>query len=892
MKTLLSFISDKYTNIKASAYFSVLARNQPFLLSILTGVIAFVAITGGRILRPGYIDWLMEEIDAGTNYLGWQFFRHTPIFQYPLGAIPSFGTDMGNTVVHTDSIILFAFLFKPFSSILPNTFQFVGLWILCCFVLQAYFAYKLLAYFTKDKWLLWIGSGFFVLAPPCIFRLVGHYSLFGQWVLLAGFCLYFSSRFTLWRWIVLLSVTALLHGYLLVMVGAIWVADLLQRSWRRELKIAQALFCFLAGVGVTGAVMWQAGYFMPGRRVVYEGFGVYRLNLLSLINPDRLGSVILPDQPVGPGEYEGFNYLGLGMLALALIAGYKWLRKPKMSIDRRSLVPLLLISLGLCLYAISNRVAIGSQELFAYPLPYLLDRVANTFRASGRMFWPVFYLIYLVVLCLVFRRLKRHVAITVCSLMLVVQFVDSSASHGRFRKKLSHAPKWSSPLRSSLWADIGKQYKRIVYVLPRFAPDNFLAWGQFAGEYRMTINSGYFARPDPLKFDEAGKRVTQSITENKIDPDALYVFEHEGLWKAAFDRAAKSDLVGVLDGFRILAPKLRDCVACDRAAMTEVRVEEAHIYPIGERVLFAQDGTSFKYAGSGWSFAEPWGKWTEGSNSFVTLKLSNIPDRDMALSIEGHAFLTDKHPVQDIEVLVNQHSVETLRYTLPASLDTRVITIPKSLTQEKKGLLLIEFKIKNPKSPADLGLSPDSRRLGLGLVSLRLDGLKDCVNCDRAAMTEVRVEEAQVYPIGERISFAQGGTSLKYAGSGWSGAEPWGTWTEGSNSVVTLKLSDIPDRDMTLSIEGNAFLTDKHPVQEIEALVNRHPVKTLRYTLPASVDTRVITIPKSLIQEKKGLLLIEFKIKNPKSPADLGLSTDSRRLGLGLVSLRLDETKR
>jgi hypothetical protein len=723
MKTLLSFISDRYTNLKASAYFSVLERNRPVWLSILTGVFAFVGLTGGRILRPGYTDWLME-MDPAANFLGWQFFRHTPIFQFPLGANPKYGTGLGNSIVHTDSIILFAFLFKPFNSLLPDTFQYVGLWVLCCFVLQAFFAYKLLAYFTEDKWLLWIGSGFFVLAPPCIFRLVGHYALFGQWVLLAGFCLYFSRRFTLWRWIVLLSITALINAYLLVMVGAIWVADLWQRSWRRELKIAQASFCFLAGVGVTGAVMWPAGYFMTGRGVVGGQFGVYRMNLLSLINPDRFESVILRDQPGGPGDYEGFNYLGLGMLVLALIAGYEWLRKPKMSIDRRSVVPLLLISLGLCLFALSNRVAIGSQELFAYPLPYLLDRVANTFRSSGRMFWPVYYLIYLAVLCFVFRRLERRVAITVCSLMLVVQFADSAASHGRFRKQLSHAPKRSGPLRSPLWADIGKQYKRIVYVLPRFAPDTFLPWGQFAAENRMAINFGYFAHPDPVKFDEAGKRVTRSIIENEIDPDALYVFEHEGLWKVAFDQAAESDLVGVLDGFRILAPKLKDCVVCDRAAMTEVRIEREQVYPIGERISFVQGGTSLKYAGSGWSIAEPWGTWTEGSNSVVTLKLSDIPDRDMALSIEAQAFLTDKHPVQDIEVLVNRHPVETLRYAFPAGIDTRVITIPKSLIQERKGRLIIEFKIKNPKSPAEVDLSPDPRRLGLGLVSLRLDETK------------------------------------------------------------------------------------------------------------------------------------------------------------------------
>src|SRR5262247_2456465 len=60
MKPILSFISDRYTNLKASAYFSVLARDPTVWLSILTGVFAFVGVTGGRILRPEYIDWLME----------------------------------------------------------------------------------------------------------------------------------------------------------------------------------------------------------------------------------------------------------------------------------------------------------------------------------------------------------------------------------------------------------------------------------------------------------------------------------------------------------------------------------------------------------------------------------------------------------------------------------------------------------------------------------------------------------------------------------------------------------------------------------------------------------------------------------------------------------------
>jgi len=93
---------------------------------------------------------------------------------------------------------------------------------------------------------------------------------------------------------------------------------------------------------------------------------------------------------------------------------------------------------------------------------------------------------------------------------------------------------------------------------------------------------------------------------------------------------------------------------------------------------------------------------------------------------------------------------------------------------------------------------------------------------------------------------------------------------------------------MVLSIEGGGLIIDKYPLQDIEVLVNQHPVETLRYTSPGINDTRVVTIPQSFIHEKKGLLIIEFKIENPYMPIQPGVGSDSRRLGLALASLRLD----
>ncbi|MBK8376033.1 MAG: hypothetical protein IPL18_14760, partial [Sphingomonadales bacterium] len=258
-------------------------------LSLFIGATLFFVITGGRILNPAYIDWLMEG-DPATHWLGWQFFRHSPFFQWPMGANPDYGMAIGSSIVFTDSIPLFAFFFKALNPLLADTFQYFGLWLLVCFSLQSLFAWKLLSLITPDKWLPLIGCVFFSVAPVCLWRLHGHYALFGQWVVLAGLYFYFSKTFSISRWNALLVVTALIHAYLLAMVLVIYLADLVARYRLRQMTGIKALgYCFSSGLCLL-MVMWAAGYFMVGHGYETGGFGIYRMNLLALIDPGDIWS--------------------------------------------------------------------------------------------------------------------------------------------------------------------------------------------------------------------------------------------------------------------------------------------------------------------------------------------------------------------------------------------------------------------------------------------------------------------------------------------------------------------------------------------------------------------------------------------------------------------------
>jgi hypothetical protein len=79
------------------------------------------------------------------------FYRYGP-WTFPIGLNPNFGLDISSSIIYSNSMPLLAMLFKPFSGLLGEPFQFLGLWILLCFILQAWITWLLSVLITKDIW--------------------------------------------------------------------------------------------------------------------------------------------------------------------------------------------------------------------------------------------------------------------------------------------------------------------------------------------------------------------------------------------------------------------------------------------------------------------------------------------------------------------------------------------------------------------------------------------------------------------------------------------------------------------------------------------------------------------------------------------------------------------
>jgi len=528
------------------------SKRAQIAIPILMGIVAFFVVTGGRTLNPRNIAWLSKD-DPATYFLGWHFFRNTP-WGWPLGVSPRYGAEVGSAIAFVDNVPLFAFPFKLISHWLPATFQYFGIWTLCCFVLQTWFGWLLVGLVTRIPFQRACGAAFFMLAPPFLWRLIGHYQMEGQWLVLAALYISLGPRRLSrgYAWPLLAFTVGLVHSYMTAMVLGLWLADWLRRVLFEERTLAE----FIQPVLVPGVVLlgfWQAGLFVIGNGIVKHGFGEYKMNLLSLVDPSGW-SYLLKDIPEGDGEYEGFNFLGLGGILLAVASLRAWKDVWPALQNKRQYWPLVGLLLGLTLFAISNRIGFASHT-FEIPLSKAWIDRANLLRGCGRMFWPVFYALLFVLIRTLFKYYPPRAAAIMLFVAILIQAVDTSAGWRPIRRDLMIAgPSWDSPLKSAFWSQVPSTYEVIRVVPVRNQPAHYADLAYFAAMHGMSTDAVYLARIDEDQVQLENRRGMLAVRAGRYEEKSLYVLDAR--YKNAARRSLNPavDQLAWVDGLLVLAP--------------------------------------------------------------------------------------------------------------------------------------------------------------------------------------------------------------------------------------------------------------------------------------------------------------------------------------------------
>ena len=693
---------------------------------------------GAEILDPKNIGWL-KGIDSLQHYLGWSFFRYSD-WTFPVGLNPRYGLDISSSIVFSDSIPLLAFLFKLISSNLPQTFQYFGFWLLACFLLQSFFAWKLTGLAVAGHLNRFLAATFFVISPVLIWRILGvnsqagigpHVALSSHFLILGALylCLKDSKNFNLFFWTSLLISSLLIHFYLFFMVCILFISSLMDAFFiGKKLTPRQFVASFVFVLVFIVFAAWQAGYFVGGEGSLSAiGYGFYRMPLHALFDPAGW-SRIIPSfagnngiysrlgVAFSQGSYEGYAYLEVGgLFVLTSSIGIALIARPAFGsfVNR---YPFFLAALFfLTLMALTNQLGVGLKN-YSFEIPQNILNILDILRNSGRLFWPVYYFILFAALKIFVRYFSANITTVTFVLLISLQVWDMYPGVSRAKEKLilDSSFQYVSPLKSPFWVEAAQQYRNIViFPLAHSQWQSYWeAFSRFAYENQMGTNSVYLARVDSRKIDLANEALKKQLEIGPLNSESIYIL---GAWKDMpsmslyFDN--KKDLLAKIDGFTILAPGWVDCKGCRNYSVGALK-RFAPLVNIGQPIFFSkQSGNADLFLLDSWGHAEDWGIWTTGESARILLPL---PEQGAnSVDLVFNAFIGGSHPYQEIELLLADRRI-VQRFTKPFG-NKVVVTIPESL--KSVGYIEISIKVSKPISPLSLGIANDDRRLGVGLVS-------------------------------------------------------------------------------------------------------------------------------------------------------------------------------
>lgn len=538
-----------------------------FLIPVTIGIASFLLVLGPKILNPMNIFWLQQG-DTASYYLGWDFFRNSP-WTLPVGLNPSYGLEISNSIVYSDSNPLLAISFKLLRGLLPQPFQYFGLWLLACFVLQSWFGWKLMRLLSGNIFICAFGAGLFTFSPPMLWRLHGniqHLNLVGHFLILASLYLTFSQnqvRRRLFYWGAIVACATLIHSYLMVMVSLLWVINLTDAKINKLISYKRFILEFFLIITIAVFLLWQAGYFLIDNGFRADGFGSYGLNLLSIFDPGGIShyglwSYVLPDLPGDEHGHEGFNFLGLGLIFLIPFAFYSLKSNyPLILRSAKKRGGLIILLLFFILFSVSNNIGIGNLNI-KYDLYEPLLQGAAVFRASARMFWPVFYVIVFCLLTLTIKKFSAKTAALILAAALFLQIADTSSGFIVVRKKMmaEASDSWFTPLVDPFWKIAGRHFKKVRTIpMPSQGPP--LDWkyiAHFAVTYGLKTNAAYLGRVDLIAVKKSQSMDFDALKTGEYERDSLYILDDATLVQASKTIKLDEDLLVKIDGQNILAP--------------------------------------------------------------------------------------------------------------------------------------------------------------------------------------------------------------------------------------------------------------------------------------------------------------------------------------------------
>lgn len=519
-----------------------------FAMGAVLGMLLFLMIYGFRVLDPTYDDWLLAEgEDLTQHYFGWKFLRNSS-WHFPLGLIEGISASDYVSSVFMDCIPIVGLFFKLLSPILPETFQYIGIWTLFCFGMMGGTSAVLLHKFSKSNIFCLLGSIVFTVSPTVIQRVFHHEALAAQWIVVLAIA-FWAYREHQWKhqytpiilWSALGAVTVTIHIYFIPMIYAVMFGYIMTDILKTK-KIMRSLLCFGSTTVCVAFTMFIFGVFYGSSDMEAIGLGVYSSNYNALFNPMGYSNYLKTLDFI-EGQRGGFGYLGLGMIAAGVVSLIiaVWLLLKNINSSRsfkrcfsevfKTALPVVIV-LALAMFAAASpKGTLNKNIIYEINYPQAVVHVLKIFRASGRFIWVDVYLLYTLIFAALSKLKGKKTIIAATALCVCIQMLDLRGFLVKKHNKFTADVLYENEIAYSDFEKASEGADRIVFLL---IPKNFLhykkmfySFGEYAYDLDMDMNVFYTARQDYKTLKSTSEEEYDKLINGKGDSEALYVFFNE-----------------------------------------------------------------------------------------------------------------------------------------------------------------------------------------------------------------------------------------------------------------------------------------------------------------------------------------------------------------------------
>lgn len=125
------------------------------------------------------------------------------------------------------------------------------------------------------------------------------------------------------------------------------------------------------------------------------------------------------------------------------------------------------------------------------------------------------------------------------------------------------------------------------------------------------------------------------------------------------------------------------------------------------------------------------------------------------------------------------------------------------------------------------------------------------------------------------LRFGTGAGDSRVLKSGWAATEPWGVWSNKDEAELSIWVGRAKN-DIELELRARGIIP-----QEVRVAANGEDIGTLQLNNRTSKAS--VKIAREIAAKQSPLRLV-FHVPEMRSPAELGLGADTRKLGIALES--------